>query len=173
MDRITDIDQLKAYYAYNMESLKKTPFFTGDYEKLLEDAFNKRLTEITDAMINDTKIQMDGLKNFREIDHLYADLINRSLSLSINLSEDQKHRLDDLYELKKDDVRKEKLNEINGQIEGIHDIRELRSLWEKTRTYLSNNRQFLGKEFETIIAKRFDSAAKKIKGMSFQVHFIT
>lgn len=173
MDKIADTDQLKVYYAYNMESLKKTPFFTGDYEKLLENAYKKRLVEITDAMIDETKEHMDGLKNFREIDHLYADLINRSLSLSIDLSEDQKHRLDDLYELKKDDVRKEKLDEINGQIEGINDIRELRSLWEKTRTYLSNNRQFLGKEFETIIAKRFDNAAKKIKGMSFQVHFIT
>ena len=173
MDKITDIEQLKAYYIYNMESLKKSPFFTGDYEALLEKAFNKRLREITDLMIDNAKAQMDGLNNLREIDHLYADLINRSLSLAIDFSEEQKHRLNDLYELKKDDIREEKLKEINGLLDTMHDIKELRAVWEKTRIYLLNNRQFLGKEFETIIAKRFDDAAKKIKDMSFQVHFIT
>jgi hypothetical protein len=173
MDKIADIDQLKAYYIYSMESLKKTPFFTEDYEELIEEAFNKRLREIIDLIIDNAKVQMDSLKNPREIDHLYADLINRSLSLAIDFSEEQKHRLNDLYELKKDDVREEKLKEINGMIEAIHDKKELSDLWEKTRIYLLNNRQFLGKEFETIIAKRFDDAARKIKDMSFQVHFIT
>jgi len=173
MDKITDLDQLRAYYIYGMESLKKTTFFTGDYQAMMEEAYNKRLKEIIDLVIHNAKEQMDSLKNPREIDHLYANLINRSLSLAIDFSEDQKHRLNDLYELKKDDVREEKLKEINGMIEAIHDRKELRSLWEKTRTYLLNNRQFLGKEFETIIAKRFDAAARNIKDMSFQVHFIT
>lgn len=173
MDRITDIDQLKAYYIYSMDSLKKTPFFTLDYEELMEESFKKRLKEIIDLIIDNAKVQMDSLKNPREIDHLYADLINRSLSMAIDFSEEQKHRLNDLYELKKDDVREEKLKEINGMIEAIHDKKELMRLWEETRTYLLKNRQFLGKEFEAFIAKRFDDAARKIKDMSFQVHFIT
>jgi len=173
MNKIMDIDQLKSYYTDSMESLKKTPFFIGDYEKSLEEAFNKRLREIIDLMIENSKVQMDGLKNLREVDHLYADLINRSLSLEVAFSEEQNHRLNDLYELKKDDIREEKLKEINGILEGIHDLKELRTMWEKIRIYLLNNRQFLGKEFETIIAKRFDDSAKKIKDMSFQVHFIT
>jgi hypothetical protein len=173
MDKISDIEQLKAYYIYSLESLKNSPFYTKDYEIFLEDGFNKRLKEITDLMIDNAKIQMDGLYSLREIDHLYADLINRSLSLAIDFSEEQKHRLNDLYELKKDDIREEKLKEINRLINNIHDIKELRDLWEKIRIYLLNNRQFLGKEFETIIAKRFDDAARKIKDMSFQVHFIT
>jgi len=171
MDKITDVDQLKAYYIYSMQSLKKSPFFTDDYEMLLEESFNKRLREITDLMIDNAKVQMDGLKNLREIDHLYADLINKSLA--IEFSEDQKHRLNDLHELKKDDIREEKMKEINGLIDKIHEIKELRDFWEKIKIYLLNNRQFLGKEFETIIAKRFDEAAKKIKDMSFQVHFMT
>jgi hypothetical protein len=171
MDKINDIDQVKAYYHYIMQSLKSNPFHTEDYEALLEESFKKRLREITDLMIDNAKIQMDGLKNLREIDHLYADLINKSLA--IEFSEDQKHRLNDLYELKKDDVREEKLKEINGMLDRLHDLKELRDLWDKIKIYLMNNRQFLGKEFESSIAKRFDETAKKIKDMSFQVHFMT
>ena len=171
MEKISDVDQLNAYYNYSMQSIKKSPFFTDDYEALLEESFNKRLREITDLMIDDAKAQMDGLKNLREIDHLYADLIN--LSMAIEFTEDQKHRLNDLYELKKDDIRGEKLKEISSILDQRHDINDLRDYWDNTKTFLLNNRQFLGKEFETIIAKRFDEAAKKIKDMSFQVHFMT
>jgi hypothetical protein len=171
MERINDIDQVKAYFNYTMQYLRSSPFFTDDYEALLEEAFKKRLREITDLMIDNAKIQMDGLKNLREIDHLYADLINKSLA--IEFSEEQKHRLNDLYELKKDDIRDEKLKEINGLLDRLHDIKELRDLWDKIKIYLMNNRQFLGKEFESTIAKKFDEAAKKIKDMSFQVHFLT
>jgi len=39
--------------------------------------------------------------------------------------------------------------------------------------YLLNNRQFLGKEYENLIAKNFDKAITKIKGMSFQIHFMS
>jgi hypothetical protein len=171
MVKIIDVDQLKAYYNYSMQSLKNSPFFTEDYEALLEESFKKRLREITDLMIDQAKVQMDGLKSFREIDYLYADLINKSLATEFG--EDQKHRLNDLYELKKDDVREEKLKEINGLVDKLHDIKDLKLLWEKIKIYLLNNRQFLGKEFENSIATRFDEAAKKIKDMSFQVHFMT
>jgi hypothetical protein len=171
MDKINDIDQVKAYYHYTMQSLKSSPFYTEDYETLLEESFKNRLREITDLMIDNTKIQMDGLTNLREIDHLYADLINKSLA--IEFSEDQKHRLNDLYELKKDGIREEKLKEIDGMLDRLHDLKELRDLWDKIKIYMMNNRQFLGKEFESTIAGRFDETAKKIKDMSFQVHFMT
>jgi len=171
MDEFNDIDLVKTYYNYTLESLKSIPFYTEDYEAMLEDAYKKRLREITGHMIDNAKIQMNGLKNLREIDHLYADLINKSLATEF--SEDQKHRLNDLYELKKDNIREEKLKEINGTLDKLHDTKELRDFWDKTKIYMINNRQFLGKEFESIIAKRFDETAKKIKDMSFQVHFLT
>ena len=94
-------------------------------------------------------------------------------SLDIGFSEDQKHRLNDLYELRKDNLKREKLEEINGIIERIHDIDELRDYWDGIKWFLLNNRQFLGKEFEHLIAKNFDEEVKKIKDMSFQIHFMT
>ncbi|MFC1820424.1 hypothetical protein ACFLZG_05000 [Thermodesulfobacteriota bacterium] len=170
MKKIADVDQLKNYYHYSLQSLRKNPFYTDDYELQLEAAFYVRLGEITDQMLDQAKKQMELLKDFREIHHLYTDLMDRSLE--IGFSEDQKHRLNDLYEFRKDNLRREKLEEINGLLEKIHDLNELKDYWEGIKWYLLNNRQFLGKEFENLIAKNFDEAIQKIKNMSFQVHFM-
>jgi hypothetical protein len=170
MDKITDVKRLKNYYHYSLKSLRKSPFFTDDYELQLEESFNRRLMEITDLLLGQVKRQMELLADFKEIHNLYDDLLNRSLE--IGFSKDQKHRLNDLYELRKDNLRRKKLEEINGLLEKIHDMNELKAYWDKTKYYLLNNRHLVGKEFENLIAKAFDKASKKIKDMSFQIHFI-
>ena len=171
MKTIADVDQLKNYYHYSLQSLRKSPFYTDDYEIQLEEAFYKRLTEITDRMLNQVRKQMELLKDFKELHHLYMDFMDRSLE--IGFSEDQNHRLTDLYELMKDNLRREKLEEISGLLEKIHDIHELKDYWDGIKWYLLNNRQFIGKEFETLIANNFDKSVQKIKDMSFQVHFMS
>jgi hypothetical protein len=171
INEITDVEQLKDYYHYSLQSLRKNPFNTDDYELELEEAFNKRLIEITDLMLDQVKKQMELLNDFREIHNLYTDLMNRSLE--IGFSNDQKHRLNDLYDLRTDNLKRQKLEEINALLEKIHDINELRDYWDGIKHYLLNNRQFLGKEYENLIAKNFDKAIKKIKGKSFQIHFMS
>ena len=117
MEKIADVDQLKNYYHYSLRSLRKSPFYTDDYELQLEGVFDKRLQEITSQMLNKAKKRLELLKDFREIHHLYTDLMDRSLE--IGFSEDQKHRLNDLYELRKDNLKREKLEDINGIIESL------------------------------------------------------
>ena len=134
METITDVEQLKNYFHYSLRSLRKSPFYTDDYELKLERAFDKRLIEITDLILDQTKKQMELLKDFREIHHLYTDLMERSLE--IGFTEDQKHRLNDLYELRKDNLKREKLEEINDLIEKIHDTNELKDYWDGTKWYL-------------------------------------
>jgi hypothetical protein len=126
--------------------------------------------EITDLLLGEVKRQMEHLTDFRELNRLYDDLLNRSPE--IGFSKDQKHRLNDLYELRKDNLRRKKLEEINVLLEKIHDMNELKEYWDKIKFYLLDNRQFVGKEFENLIAKAFDKATKKIKDMSFQIHFM-
>jgi hypothetical protein len=170
MGKITDIDRLKNYYHYSLKSLTKSPFFTGDYEHQMEESFNRRLAEIIDLLLDQVKTQMELLTDFREIHSLYDRFLNRSLE--IGFSSDQKHRLNDLYELRKDNLKKKKLEEINGLLNKIHDKNGLKQYWDEIKYYLRDNRQFVGKEFENLIAKSFDRANKKIKDMSFETHFI-
>ncbi len=158
MENIDDVDQLKSYFHYSLQYLRKNNYYTDDYEALLEDAYEKRFNEIIDKMLDQIKKRMMHVNDFREVHAIYTDLINRSLE--IGFKEDHMHRLNDLYELRNDSLRREKLQEINGLIQKINDPGELREYWNSTKWYLFNNRQFLGKEFENMVAKKFDQAAE-------------
>ena len=160
MSTISNLDQLKKYFHYSLRSLRKHPFHTEDYELQLERVFEERLAEITDMILNQTKRQMDLIKDFGELHNLANDLLERSLE--IGFSDDQKYRLNDLYELRKDILKREKLLEIDRILETIHDTQELDDYWESTKWYLQGNRRFFGKEFENLIAKKFDGGKARV-----------
>ncbi|MBN2123194.1 MAG: hypothetical protein JW821_02775 [Deltaproteobacteria bacterium] len=160
LETINDVEQLKNYFHYSLQNLRKNPFYTEDYERLLEKAYEKRLGDITDQMLERLKRQMGLLRDFREIHALFVDLVDRSLD--IGFSEEQRHRLSDIYELRKDDLKREKLEEINRYLDTIHDVHELKEYWDSIKWYLLNNRQFTGKEFENLIARKFDETMAKL-----------
>jgi hypothetical protein len=142
--------------------LRKHPFHTEDYELELEKAFERRLVEITDMMLHQAKRQMDLIKDFEELDNLMNDLLERSWD--IGFSVEQKHRLNDLYELRKDNLKREKLSEIEGMLKTIHDTQELQAYWDSLKWYLQSNRRFFGKEFENLVAGKFDQLKADIEG---------
>ena len=161
MDTITDVEHLKNYYHYSLRALRKYTFQTEDYEMRMEEAYDKRLKEITGLLLEQAKQQLALLKDLEEIHNLYSDLTDQALE--IGFTENQMYGLSDLYEVRKDQLRREKLNEINGLIETISDFQDLNNYWEGTKRYLIENRPFLGKEFENLIAKKFDEAARRIE----------
>ena len=55
MENIDDVDQLKSYFHYSLQYLRKNNYYTDDYEALLEDAFDKRFNEIIDKMLGQVK----------------------------------------------------------------------------------------------------------------------
>ena len=161
MDTIDNVEQLKNYFHYGLRSLRKRPFYTEDYELQLEKAFEKRLTEIGDMTLIQTKKQMDLISDFEGLSNLVNDLLDRSLD--IGFSDEQKHRLNDLYELRKDSLKREKLSEIDSILKAINDSQELQDYWDSVKWYLQTNRLFFGKEFENLIAKKFDEVLSALK----------
>jgi hypothetical protein len=161
MKRITELEQLKNYYHYSLKSLRKSPFYTDDYERELESAFDERFRQITDLMLEQTKNQMELLQDLRDIHKLVVDLTDRAFD--IGFSDDQRHRLNDIYEVRKDSLKREKLTEITGLLETISDPHELKDYWESVKWYLRDNRPSLGKEFENLIAVKFDETMVKLE----------
>jgi len=161
MKTITDVEHLKNYYHYGLRSLRKTPFTTDDYEIELERAYDGRLREITDRMLEQTRKQMNLLKDFEKIHMLVNDLLDRSLD--IGFTEEQKHMLNDLYELRKDTLKRRKLEEIDQFLGTVRDIEELSEYWDSVKWYLLTNRLYLGKEFENLIARKFDEKTNEIR----------
>ena len=160
MESITNLDQLKNYFHFSLQSLRKIPFYTDDYELVLEKAFDGRLEEITDLMLDQTKKQMELQDDFQEIHNLFNDLMERALD--IGFSSEQKSKLRDFYDLRKDDLKRQKLKEIDLLLKSMQDPRDLRDYWDSIKWYLQNNRNFLGKEFENMIAREFDKAMENL-----------
>ena len=155
MSSISDLEQLKIYFHYSLGSLRNYPFFTEDYEILLEKAFERRMMEITDMILDRTQRQMDLIKDFEDLYKLMSDLVERSRN--IGFSPEQEHRLNDLYEMRKNILKREKLSEIEAVLESIPDGQELREYWESIKWYLQGNRRFFGTEYELLIAQKFDA----------------
>jgi len=157
LSSINDLEQLKNYFHYSLRSLRAYPFYTDDYERELEEAFEKRMSEITDMILNRTDKQMGLVKDFEDLHNLVNDLLDRAWD--IGFSPEQKHRLNDLYEMRKDVLKREKLNEIEGFLQNIHDMDELKDYWRSIKWYLQKNRRYFGKEFEHFIAEKFDAVS--------------
>jgi len=157
LSSINDLEQLKNYFHYSLRSLRTYPFYTDDYERGIEEAFEKRMSEITDMILNRTDKQMGLVKDFEDLHNLVNDLLDRAWD--IGFSPEQKHRLNDLYEMRKDVLKREKLNEIEGFLQNIHDMDELKDYWRSIKWYLQKNRRYFGKEFEHFIAEKFDAVS--------------
>ena len=84
-------------------------------------------------------------------------------SLEIGFTEEQEHRLSDLYEMRKDSLKKERLDEISAFLERIGTVHELMAYWESTKSYLAAHQSFLGKEHETLVARRFDETLQRLQ----------
>ncbi|MCP4664878.1 MAG: hypothetical protein GY849_00810 [Deltaproteobacteria bacterium] len=154
MQNIDDVEQLKNYFHYSLRSLRQHPLNTEDYEVELEQVFEKRLTEITDMILNQAKMHMDLMEDFGELHKFVSDLVERSWD--IGFSADQKHRLNDLHAFRKDSLMRNKFSEIVSRLSAIHDIQELKDYWDSIKCYLQDNRRYLGKEFEMLVARKFD-----------------
>jgi hypothetical protein len=154
MTAIKNLEELKNYFHTTLRFLRKIPFYTEDYELELEKTFEARRLQITDLMVDQIKRQMDQQKEFRNLHEIYQDVMDRALE--IGFTEEQKHRLMDLLELRKDQVRREKLEEMTRALTKIRDVHELRDYWDEVKGYLIRNRPYLGGEFGNLIAQRFD-----------------
>ncbi len=161
MQATKDLEQLKSYYQSSMTSLKSHPFPTEDYQEAISKAFAKRKTEIIDSMLQQARKKMGLINDFKELHNFVENFLVRSEE--VGFSEEQKYRLNDLYEMRKQSLKAEKRAEIDSVLDVISDIREIKDYWESIRWYLKSNRRFFGKEFEIQIAHRFDKAEHRIK----------
>ena len=154
MTAIKNLEELKTYFHTTLRFLRKVPFYTDDYELELEQAFETRRLQITDLMVDQVRRQMAQQKEFRNLHEIFQDVMDRALE--IGLTEEQKHRLTDLLEVRKDQVRREKLEETTRALARMQEVQELRDYWEEVKGYLIRNRPYLGGEFGNLVARRFD-----------------
>jgi hypothetical protein len=161
MRQITDVDLLKNYYEISLDTVRKLPYHTDDYEEDLRKAFNDRLLQIADQMLDQTLQEIEQVTEFEELQHRFLELKNRLGEIGPN--DEQKHRLNDIFELRKDSLKQEKLESIERFLSALNDPSELKEYWNGLKWYLQHNRPYIGKEFENRVARKFDEKMKMIE----------
>ena len=161
MSSIKDVQQLENYFHHSLQALKKHPYYTEDYELQLKKAFDVRMNEITETALDRITKQMDIVKDFEDLHTLVKDLLQRGWEQVF--SREQKHLLNYLYEMRKDKLKAEKLNEIETILGSIQVPQDLMDYWDGMKGYLQRNRRFFGRDFENLIAAKFDQAGAKLK----------
>jgi len=164
MKTINNIAQLKKFFHNCLRDLRAYPFYTEDYEILMEDAFKLRQIEVNNFLLSQTKKQMNIISEFAELHKFIDDLLEKSLE--IGFTSEQKHQLTDLYELRKDTLKGAKLLEIKNAVSMFNDSHALKGYWDGLKWYLKSNRKFIGKEFENLIAKEFSLSLARIENQS-------
>ncbi len=160
MKNATKLNQLKNYYNYILELLKSYPFYSDDYKDLLNQAYEAKLKDLFENIIMEAKIQMDKAKDFQELYALTNEIMKRTDLAEV--SQDIKNRLMDLYELRKDSLKREKIIQIDSKLKDIKNINELNKYWNSIKLYLKMNREYTGRDFELLVAKKFDLAERLI-----------
>ncbi len=157
---IKEMERLRNYYEKLLNELNSYPFYSDDYKIMLKEAFEKRAKELFEEIVTKAKEKMDQAKDFHQLYLALKDIIKRSESEQI--PEEIKNRIIDVYELRRDTLKREKISEIDQRLAELKSLSELNSYWNDIKLYLKQNRQYIGREFELLIAKKFDLKEREL-----------
>ncbi len=160
MREIKKMERLRNYYEELLNSFKSYPFYLDDYMIMIKNAFEERAKELFEEIVIKAKEKMDQAKDFHQLYIIFEDIIKKSELDKV--PEEIKNRIIDVYELRRDALKREKIEEIDQKLTYIKNISELNSYWDNIKLYLRKNRQYIGRDFELLIAKKFDLKEREL-----------
>ncbi len=154
--------KLKRLYHLEMKKLKLTAYHTLDYQQRLEAAFLENLKAQTEAFMERARRQMAQEDDLDRLEALFQRAWEEGLELP--LSQDRQQSLRDLLEMNMERVRANLLEETMDRLAEVETFSQLDQLWQAMRATLASQRRRLGKDFDLLLARRFDQRAQELRG---------
>ncbi len=158
--RIKDHDELAQAFYDRLRDLRARPQNTHVYEVALERIFEDRLAEIIAELAQEAAARLLDQQTLEELSAVYQELIDRPAAY--NFSAMQLERINNAFELRKEQLRRRLEEEIASRVNKIDRPQELDQLWRRVRVELKNKRRLLGRQLERSIARQFDSRARQM-----------
>jgi hypothetical protein len=153
--------KLKRIYHQELRKLKLTTYQTLDYQQRLEAAFNENLARLGEAMMEKTRKRLAHENDLDSLEVLFQTAWEEGQELP--LSQDRQQSLRDLFEMHVERLRAQLLEETNRLLAGVNSFAQLDSLWAVTRHRLASQRRHFGKDFDLLLAGRFDQRAQELR----------
>lgn len=154
-------ENLKQMYHDELRTLRLTSHGTMDYAQRLEDAFEDALSRLGQDMLEEVREKMAAETDLEKLVDIYETA--REKGLELPLSRDRQQSLRDLFEFNVERLRSKMLDDVASRLREIDNKQELDEFWERVKSQLKGRRRWLGKDFFSLIAHRFDLRAKKLK----------
>ncbi|MFH1033802.1 MAG: hypothetical protein V1806_04790 [Pseudomonadota bacterium] len=154
--------KLKRIYHQELKKLKLTTYQTLDYQQRLETAFNENLARLGEAMMERAGKRMEKENDLDRLEELFLAAWEEGQELP--LSQDRQQSLRDLFEMHVERLRAQLLEETTGQLAQVRSFAQLDELWDHMRHRLASQRRHFGKDFDLLLAGRFDSRAQELRG---------
>jgi hypothetical protein len=158
-----EAEKLKQIYHQELKKFKLTSYSTLDYQQRLNEAFENRLEELGLEMLERVRDQMAQTQGIKELAGCFEDAWEEGLELP--LSGDRLSSLRDLYEMNLERLRGSMLQDVGERLKDIESLAHLDRMWSQVKEVLQSNRAYLGKDFDLIVAERFDRRAFEISSL--------
>ena len=163
MRQAPDAVQLKQIYHTELRKFKLTSYSTLDYQERLDEVFIERLDELGQKMLDRVRDRMAELDAISPLLELFDKAWEEGLELP--LAPNRQQSLRDLLEMNLERLRAGFLQKLVAQLEDIDSLPRLEQFWNRTRELLKLNREYFGKDFDLIVAERFDVKARRLSAL--------
>lgn len=158
--RARTVGKLKRIYHRELKRLKLTHYHTLDYGQRLEAAFQENLARLGEEMVEKVRRRMARVTRPDRLEAIFLRAWEEGLELP--LSPERQQTLRDLYEMNLERLRARLLAQIVSRLQQVDTPTALEELWEEVKQRLHQQRRYLGKDFELVVAERFDRRAVQL-----------
>jgi hypothetical protein len=152
---IWDMDELqRTYEQYVLEINQKMPVGAEDFEAELQKAFSRQQNKINERVLKEFQEKLARVWNIPEFQKVRQEI--SSTGAKFAFTEEQKFLLDEISEFNRFRLRDNFLDTIYHEINTLDSKEGLLKFWNEIRYELFMYRSFIGKEYETLIAKFID-----------------
>ncbi|MEN6486899.1 MAG: hypothetical protein ABFD98_18635 [Syntrophobacteraceae bacterium] len=155
--------ELAALYTTMVSELReKLPFDTKNFEEELHKAYEEQQKKINDHIITTYRERLGRLNTFAEL-HAIHNEMQEELS-RVAFSEEQIFYLKEIFEFHRSQLRDFYLDSIYREINAHRTWESLWEYWGKLKYELLSHRSYVGKEYESIIARLIDQKMEEMSG---------
>lgn len=150
-----DHEELRLQYDRLIEGLQqKLPFDTKSFEEELGKVFEDQERKINDRVLRQFEERLSGASSFLECREIQREMLRRQEELSF--SEEQRLTLEEIFEFHRTRLREKYLGALYQEINALNTRDGLADYWNRKKYELFSYRQFVGKEYESLIARYID-----------------
>ncbi len=153
-------EELRHLYREQIKKMQSFPFTTPEQMEAIKSTYHKRMDEISRSVLLHIQNELAQLGSFGDLDE-FRSRLSRFLHKAA-LSEEDHFLIQEMLDHHRSRLRDEFLTRVSEKVYAITDPEALIAYWNMVKQDLFRFRQYIGKEYEAMIASYIDTKLQQI-----------